>query len=114
MTPILFFKNLADDTRLKIILLAHAEQEVCVCELTHALDLSQPKISRHLAQLKSSGLLTGRRDGKWVFYSLADNLPRWQSETIALSWQENQHYIQAEQLKLSSLGIRPKRQKLCC
>jgi ArsR family transcriptional regulator len=47
-----FFKMLADSTRLRCLLLMQAEGELCVCELTHALNLSQPKISRHLAHLR--------------------------------------------------------------
>ncbi len=43
------FQLLSDPTRLRCLLLMQVEGELCVCELTHALDLSQPKISRHLA-----------------------------------------------------------------
>ena len=47
--PVTFFKALADETRLKSLLLILQEQELCVCELVAALADSQPKISRHLA-----------------------------------------------------------------
>ncbi len=114
VTPSQFFKNLADDTRLKIMLLAYVEKEICVCELTNALELSQPKISRHLAQLKNFGLLNGKRMGKWVFYSLANDLPDWQKNTIAQCYQQNKAYIDNEQQKLSLLGNRPERQQQCC
>ncbi len=77
MRPEQLFNLLADATRLRALLLIRAEGEVCVCELTHALEESQPKISRHLALMRDAGLVTPRREGKWMHYSLARNLPRW-------------------------------------
>ena len=68
--PTQIFKLLSDETRLRIVLLIQAAGELCVCELTEALSLSQPKISRHLAHLKSGALLADRRDGQWVYYRL--------------------------------------------
>ena len=73
----LFFKMLADNTRLRALLLLQLEGELCVCELTHALELSQPKISRHLAQLRESGLVRVRREGVWVYYQINPALPTW-------------------------------------
>jgi ArsR family transcriptional regulator len=72
-----FFKQLSDETRLRCLLLMLAEEELCVCELTHALDLSQPKISRHLAHLRQSGIVQDRRQGQWIHYRLHDALPDW-------------------------------------
>ena len=71
------FRMLADATRLRIILLLTAEGELCVCELTHALVLSQPKISRHLAHLRESRLLLSRRSGQWMYYRINPDLPDW-------------------------------------
>ena len=53
MDQINFFKCLADETRFNIVMLVVANQEQCVCDLTEALQLSQPKISRHLALLRA-------------------------------------------------------------
>ena len=53
LTPTTVFKCLADETRVRIALLIAREGELCVCELTCALDESQPKISRHLAMLRT-------------------------------------------------------------
>ena len=64
LTPPIVFKCLADDTRARMTLLIAREGELCVCELTHALELSQPKISRHLAQLREAGILMDRRKGQ--------------------------------------------------
>jgi ArsR family transcriptional regulator len=64
---------LADKTRLKILSLLK-DGEVCVNDFTEAIKVSQPKISRHLAYLRSSGLVKTRRDGKWVYYSIDPEL----------------------------------------
>lgn len=65
------FKALSDKTRLRIVrLLAKAPFPLCVCEIMDSLDASQYNISRHLAVLKSSGLVREEKDGRWVFYSL--------------------------------------------
>lgn len=64
------FHALADRTRLRLLHLM-AEQEVCVCHFAEVLQAPQPKISRHLAYLRRAGLVTARRDGKWMHYRLA-------------------------------------------
>jgi ArsR family transcriptional regulator len=71
------FRLLSDGTRLRALMLLATEGELCVCELTHALDLSQPKISRHLAQLREGGLLLARRSGQWMYYRVDPDLPDW-------------------------------------
>lgn len=71
------FRILADPTRLRILLLLETQGELCVCELTHALDAIQPKISRHLALLRESGLVLDRRQGQWIYYRLNPELPVW-------------------------------------
>lgn len=72
-----FFKLLADETRLRILHLLGVRGELCVCELTAALNLSQPKISRHLAALRSGGLVLDTRRATWAFYRLHPDLPAW-------------------------------------
>jgi ArsR family transcriptional regulator len=63
----LLFRGLADRTRLRLLNLM-AEDEVCVCFLVEALNLTQPKISRHLAYLRRAKIVSARRDGKWMHY----------------------------------------------
>jgi DNA-binding transcriptional ArsR family regulator len=63
-------KALADGTRLKMLGLLSV-REMCVCELTVALDLTQPTASHHLNILKNVGLITDRKEGKWIFYKVA-------------------------------------------
>jgi len=65
------FKSLADETRLRILALLLAEEKLCVCDLMAALELPQSTVSRHLAQLKNTGWVDDRREGVWVYYSLA-------------------------------------------
>lgn len=67
--PELFFSALADKTRLRLLNLLR-DGEVCVCFFAGTLDTNNPKISRHLAYLKRASLVTARRDGKWMHYSL--------------------------------------------
>ena len=65
------FHALGDERRLRIVaLLAHGE--LCVCHLEKALELSQPDVSRQLGLLRTSGLVQARRDGSWMYYSLAE------------------------------------------
>ena len=63
------FKAFGDQTRLRILFLL-AERELCVCELVAVLEMPQGRISRHLAQLKHADLVTDRRAGLWIYYSL--------------------------------------------
>lgn len=81
--PVEFFQSLADTTRLRCLLLLAAEGELCVCELVHALDLSQPKISRHLRLLRDAGLVDDRRVRMWVHYRVANDLPDWARGVVA-------------------------------
>jgi ArsR family transcriptional regulator, arsenate/arsenite/antimonite-responsive transcriptional repressor len=63
------FRALADPTRLRLLNLI-AEQEICVCYFVEVLGAPQPKISRHLAYLRRAGIVSARRDGKWIHYKL--------------------------------------------
>ncbi|MBW2038352.1 MAG: metalloregulator ArsR/SmtB family transcription factor [Deltaproteobacteria bacterium] len=63
------FKALSDETRFRILKLL-GEREVCVCEMMQVLEMPQSTISRHMNILKRAGLVMGRREGKWVHYSL--------------------------------------------
>lgn len=66
------FKQMSDSTRLRILwLLCHCEE--CVSNISAAMQMSDPAVSHHLSVLKKSGLITSRRDGKEVYYKIADN-----------------------------------------
>ena len=64
------FNALADETRLRILNLL-SEGELCVCDLMQVLKEPQSKISRHLAYLRRSGLVQGRKEGLWMHYRLS-------------------------------------------
>lgn len=65
------FKALSDETRLRLTVLLY-RRELCVCQIEAALGISQTKASRHLAILRRAGLLKSRREGLWVYYTLAE------------------------------------------
>ncbi len=65
------FKALSDETRLRIVKLLE-NGELCVCDITAALDMVQPKVSFHLSSLKEAGLIKDRKAGKWIHYRLSD------------------------------------------
>ncbi len=79
------FAALADKTRLRLLNLIRNE-EVCVCFFVEVLGESQPKISRHLAYLRKCGLVSARREGKWMHYKINppenENLKAVLDETI--------------------------------
>jgi ArsR family transcriptional regulator len=76
------FSTLADPSRLRALALIAKHGELCVCELVAALDLPQPKVSRHLAVMRDAGLLRDRRDAQWVLYALSPDRPAWVSAAI--------------------------------
>ena len=65
------FSALGDATRLKMLKLM-ADEELCSCEVMAALELTQPTTSHHLGILERAGLLTSKRNGKWVFYRISN------------------------------------------
>jgi ArsR family transcriptional regulator len=73
------FAALADPTRLRLLNLMRG-REVCVCYFVEILQQSQPKVSRHLAYLRNAGIVSARRDGKWMHYSI-----QWPGDTTAKS-----------------------------
>ncbi len=104
MKPLTLFKCLCDDTRLKLtLLLSHGE--MCVCDLMTALELSQPKISRHLALLREQQLVVSEKRGQWVYYRLSAQLPVWALDIIDQA-------LSASQQELSEL--KPSSEGQCC
>jgi ArsR family transcriptional regulator len=78
-------KAIADETRLRILSLL-SSGELCVCEITKVLDIGQPKASRHLAVLRQAELVLDRREGMWMYYSLAG--PKSETQRSILAWLE--------------------------
>lgn len=105
MTPERFFQALADRTRLECLLLLAEEREVCVCEFVHALALPQPRISRHLGQLRERGIVVDERRGQWVYYRLSPDLPDWARTVIEAV--APAHSSRDVQRRLASMPNRP-------
>ena len=63
------FHAVGEETRFQIVQLL-AERECCVCDLQCALEAAQSRLSFHLKKLKDAGVVSDRRDGRWVYYSL--------------------------------------------
>ncbi|HOW85745.1 MAG TPA: metalloregulator ArsR/SmtB family transcription factor [Candidatus Aminicenantes bacterium] len=63
------FKALSDPTRLRIFLLL-LEKDLCVCELTYVLDMSQSRVSHQLRLLRDADLVEDKRDGRWIIYTI--------------------------------------------
>ncbi|WP_194790366.1 metalloregulator ArsR/SmtB family transcription factor [Pseudomonas sp. UFMG81] len=114
LTPPALFKALADETRARATLLIAHQGELCVCELVCALGESQPKISRHLAQLRSSGLLLDRRQGQWVYYRINPQLPAWVDEVLQVTAHANTAWLQVSTARLLDMDGRPVRAASCC
>ena len=114
ITPPEVFKSLADETRTRATLLIADQGELCVCELMCALDDSQPKISRHLAQLRSNGLLLDRRQGQWVYYRLNPDLPGWVHEILRVTSNANIDWLNQNAVRLRNMEGRPVREAACC
>lgn len=114
LNSVRLFKCLGDETRLMLVLLIACEGELCVCELTHALQESQPKVSRHLAQLRSCGLLQDNRIGQWVYYRLGSELPEWIGEVLDAARFGEANRLKRLQSRLAGMGDRPDRRAALC
>ena len=109
--PCAVFKCLSEETRLRTVLLIQSEGEVCVCELTHALKESQPKISRHLALMRDAGIVEARREGTWMHYRLGRSLPDWARRIVESSHAQlsDLAFFRQDARRLSRMNNRPER-----
>ncbi len=103
------FSSLSHEIRLRCLLLMQQEGELCVCELTHALGLAQPVVSRHLALLREAGLVSDRRAGVWIHYSISKALPAWAHDILAQAvlGTQTQEPFQSDLLNLAEMPNRP-------
>ena len=106
-----FFQALSDETRLRIIMLLACDPELPVSALVHAMQLPQPKVSRHLAYLREAGLVAVRREAQWVHYRLDENLPAWRKNVVesTLEGLKNDGIYEADRARLRELTGRPGR-----
>ncbi|WP_372749221.1 metalloregulator ArsR/SmtB family transcription factor [Litorivivens sp.] len=110
LRPAQFFKCLSDETRLAATLLIKQEGELCVCELVTALEDSQPKISRHLAQLRNCEILDDARRGQWVYYAISPALPYWARDILNAATEGNAAQLKTFKANLAAMKNRPQ----CC
>ena len=83
-TTVEILKSLADETRLRLLVLLQSGRELCVCDLMQALDMPQSTVSRHLATLKRCGWLQDRRGGVWLYYRLQQGMDDFHQAQLAL------------------------------
>ena len=69
-------KALADESRIRMLVLLKERNGLCVCEITEIIGLSQPTISSHLKKLQDAEIITYSKDGLWVKYSLDENMEK--------------------------------------
>lgn len=105
-----FFQALGDNTRLRLLNLM-GDQEICVCYFVEILEQPQPKISRHLAYLRNAGIVTTRRDGKWMHYRIVmppnEGAAKLLNETLA--WLKEEKTMQADRARLTKACCTPEK-----
>lgn len=102
----LFFRALADRTRLRLLNLLRAD-EVCVCFFVEILKTNQPKISRHLAYLRRAGIVDARREGQWIHYRIVEPADPEAARLLkdVMSWLASDQEMQRDRERLV---------KICC
>jgi ArsR family transcriptional regulator, arsenate/arsenite/antimonite-responsive transcriptional repressor len=105
-----FFQALGDNTRLRLLNLM-GDQEICVCYFVEILNQPQPKISRHLAYLRKAGIVTTRRDGKWMHYRIVMPPNEGAAKMLQeiLRWFKEEKTMQADRAKLTKACCTPEK-----
>ena len=106
-----FFQCLSDETRLRTLILFEDEPDLCVCELSYALDMPQPKISRHMAAMREAGLVQSRRHAQWIFYFLNPDMENWQKDIVvaAIKGNKSEAVSEGDRTRLAQMQGRPAR-----
>ena len=109
MNPSPLFKALSDPTRLRCLSLLVTHEELCVCELTHALGLPQPKVSHHLGFLRKTELVSDRKEGLWIYYRINQEIPQWVAEVIRTTTEGigNEEPFASDTVTLAEMPNRP-------
>ncbi len=108
-----FFQALGDHTRLRLLNLI-GEQEICVCYFVEVLGTPQPKISRHLAYLRSAGIVEARREGKWMHYRIVMPPHIGASQVLrqTMAWLKDEKSMQADKARLTKACCSPSKYAL--
>ncbi len=106
MAPHELFALLSDETRLRCLFLLQKNKELCVCEFGQVIGSIQPKISRHLALLRNSGIVLDERRGQWVYYRMNQTLPEWAQQILedVLGELKNVEPYRSDFMKLTELS----------
>ncbi|HEY1803119.1 MAG TPA: metalloregulator ArsR/SmtB family transcription factor [Terracidiphilus sp.] len=104
------FSALADPTRLRLLNLMNG-REVCVCYFVEILKQPQPKISQHLAYMRNAGIVSARREGKWMHYSISRSVDSASAEILqaALGAIATSSQMQADIKQLNQACCQPRR-----
>lgn len=105
------FKAVADPNRIRILKMLQ-QKKMCVCELSAALGITQPSVSRHLAMMKEAGLVRDEREGHWINYQLSEEKVNQYAPVIMehiKSWINDNSRIKEDAAKIKSLN----RETLC-
>ena len=105
-----FFQALGDNTRLRLLNLI-GSQELCVCYFVEILGQAQPKISRHLAYLRSAGIVAARREGTWMHYRIVPPPHAGAAKILrqTLDWLHEDKSMQADRSRLSKACCTPEK-----
>lgn len=105
-----FFQALGDNTRLRLLNLM-GDQEICVCYFVEILNQPQPKISRHLAYLRNAGIVTTRREGKWMHYRIVMPPNEGAAKVLReiLEWFKQEKTMQTDRAKLTKACCTPEK-----
>jgi ArsR family transcriptional regulator len=105
-----FFQALGDKTRLRLLNLME-DQEICVCYFVEILGQPQPKISRHLAYLRNAGIVTARREGKWMHYRIVmpPNAGAARILKEILAWLKDEKSMQSDRSRLTHACCAPEK-----
>lgn len=103
-----FFQALGDTTRLRLLNLM-GDQEVCVCYFVEILRTPQPKVSRHLAYLRRAGIVSARREGKWMHYRIVVPAHNGAAQILSqtLGWMKEDKAMQADRERLAAVCCAP-------
>lgn len=96
-------KALSDETRLRMLKILQEREELCVCEIMQALDISQSRASRNLGILKDAGFVVDRRDGLWIYYSINEKKLNEYHEALnqlLKSWLNEEHIVREDRKRL--------------
>jgi len=108
-----FFQALGDNTRLRLLNLI-GDQELCVCYFVEILGGPQPKISRHLAYLRNAGIVSARREGKWMHYRIImpPHIGATQILRQTLEWMKEDKAMQTDIARLTKACCTPAKYSL--